>query len=249
VVKKALTIILIALGMYGVGGSLCLLFFSSSPATVIGGSSFFLLVLIGGLLLRKTQKEPRTRPRVLVIVSVVALGVGFAMPFLLAGNFSEDETTAWTYRLEHPGFRLTLPSGDWKEVSEKGFAAAFHNPRHSVRVVVHARKESREDFESKSVKQLTSFLSRSSASMLSPLPSPTVGTTAAGGNSVYWLVITRGEGGSTFFSGFGVVWCKEQSVTLNLLYEGRLTMRSRLGKEREDAYHKSSFRKIFLSAQ
>jgi hypothetical protein len=177
---------------------------------------------------------------VLLLLAVVVLG-----RLVLPRFFSEDSTSAWTYRSPQHGFSMTLPSGDWKEIKKKDCDVAFYHRKHSTLVGVDVTRGDRDAFL-KAVKQMKDYTEATREELLSD-PRFAEGETESGNPFVYLTVHAKADRNDAVFVARSLIWCKDQTLLVSVRMEGPLTMQSKTGKGAEEDFYDNAVRTICLS--
>ncbi len=146
--------------------------------------------------------------KLLVIAAVILLVVGAVLvPLYLTG----DGGTAWTYD-DPKGFRLKLPSDEWKQVSTDTGLTAFANRKRSLQVQVRAEPQSRKEFLEKTVPDLKASLVAKRALIVGN-PEFVQGENAAGNPYVLCRFQARmsRQGGAGWVA-VSATWCQRKEL-------------------------------------
>jgi hypothetical protein len=186
--------------------------------------------------------------KVILLAAVLFLFALVALAGLVLSRFfREDPASSWTYQSPEYGFRIDLPSSDWKQVQRPNAAAAFSNRKHSILVEVQAHRGDESSFD-KDVNSTKDYFQRSRGELLTE-PRLKEGTNDAGNPYAFWTVQARADNGGAVYIARSLVWCKDQSLVVSVMMEGPLTMRSKAGKASEQQLHENAARVICLSVR
>jgi hypothetical protein len=268
--KRVCTWLLILLGFLFLAVSLANASSAPSPAPPVAGSLLGIVLLIGGLLVWRSEPAPKTPGWLLLLACVVASAFGASTRLLFSRDLFDDSEnqssdrvdrqrlergpekrdsgsgTSWTYSSEEYGFSMTLPSRDWRSGRQRSGDLGFHNSRDSILATLQIARQSRDTFLKKAVTDLTKTLADTTEDYVGTVKREE-GETEAGNLRVLWTGISKGDAGELFFVGYGLVWCKDKTLTVKMMCESPLHIRSQPGRNDELASKEDTFRKIFFS--
>ena len=94
---------------------------------------------------------------------------------------------------------------------------------------MNVKKESQDDFRSKSVEGLKKYFADNKAELLSPL-SFQEGKTGAGNPYALWAAQAKAGSKDAVLGAMGLVWYQDKGLTIRFVLEGELKMASERGK-------------------
>jgi hypothetical protein len=174
--------------------------------------------------------------------------------FLAAGQrtfqlvFAEDEKTAWTFEGKQPTFKVTFPSSDWRTVSKPGEPPTVFNPKHPTMAGVDAFTENQDSFLKVQIPAMRKLLDDCKDNFhASPVFSE--GKAGAGHPYMMWQVLSKTAKGVDVFLVFALVHCKERETTVKVVFEGRIHMKSMVGRAEERKFFERAASAIIHSVE
>jgi hypothetical protein len=156
----------------------------------------------------------------------------------------------WVYQSKEFGFSLTLPSPRWKESTRKNrlldFSSSFLSSP-MLASVVNVEVQTIEEFQ-QAVKAFRDGLKKHKDFLKEPVHQQ--GTTKSGNAYAYTTLCEKGNADSRFFYvACSHTWIKDKGITVQVLFEGQGTMRSRVFKSAEYSHFEKAARTICLSVK
>jgi hypothetical protein len=188
----------------------------------------------------------RATPVAAMLLGVVGGFLGLAtaaFPFVLAVG-GPDAETQWTYRVDPPGFEITLPSGAWQKADEKHGVARFGCPQPAM---VAGVKDVRPATTASEFEAAVTDMKR--VRDRNPLPAlvETRGPNANGHE--HWLFVGEENGPDGRFTvALSVTWWNRTHAVF-MLFEGQHRMRSQTGRNREAEVFRAAAPSILSSVK
>jgi hypothetical protein len=173
---------------------------------------------------------------------------GFAL-FTIPTLFSlPTGETAWAYESPEFGFRLTLPSAEWREAKMKdgtlSFSHKVHRMHAAVRDVTAAPKE--QDFHAAVKRMNASF-----GGAANRVSRPTIRQGLNSHGHAYWFAtfLDVDEAGQTVFVATAVCWREEARQIVHIIFEAKPRTVSEMGRASEMRLFENAAETICLSVE
>ncbi len=213
-----------------------------------------LLAVVLAVVALSTRRDGGTGVARLVVGLLFALlHLAFGVGLIRVGTAVQvvsTPDTEWNYRSPADGFRVTMPSPEWKEVPPiggRGEASFFRTyPRMYCSVLTTLRDKSEADFES-----MTTEFRRGTEGGPPVVRAPRHrnGTNTAGHRYYHFTAVEAGPQGQPLFSAMSLTWCAEKRIVVKVFFEGSVTMSSQAGREAELEAMEAAAERILLSVE